>query len=158
MNIQPGVEYTREQVAQMREDPELAKVLLRGYVFTLTIGGNFMLIPWNQAAGGGHSGKGTGYMEDTTAGGQSSYGRPVQAAFDKSELPPIVKRTPQQRLDSLMSKVGDDLALYIAGKEGKIPSGEDTAQVARAALQVADDEFEAKERKLITRTTGSQHA
>jgi hypothetical protein len=131
-------------------------VLFQGYVFTLTLGGNFMLVPWHAAAGGGYTGKDSGFI-DTTAGG-SEFGRPTEGVFDKTELPAIVKRTPQQRVESLMSKVGDDLRLYASGQSDRIVSGEETRQIAQAALQEADDSFERSESKQIVRTTGSQYA
>lgn len=158
MKIKPGVEYTREEIKQFRDDPDLANVLLKGYVFTITLGGNFMLIPWNQAAGGGYSGKGGGLIEDTTAGGKSSYGAPVEAIFDKTQLPPIVKRTPQQRMASLMDKVGDDLRHYLSGQAGKIVDGETTQRAAEDMMQAVDDQFEEAESKKIVRTTGNPYA
>jgi hypothetical protein len=135
--IQPNVEYTREQIADMRDTPELAKLVLRGYVLTITIGGNFMFVPWNQAAGGGYSGKGTGWI-DTQAQG-SSYGVPKETLFPEDELPPIRKRTPQERVHSLMDKVGEDLKEYLSGQAGKDISGTETQEVAAAALQEAED-------------------
>lgn len=154
--IRPGVEYTREDVAKFRESPELANVLLRGYVFTLTIGGNFMLVPWNQAAGGGYTGKGDGYF-DPNAGG-TSYGRHETLTFDKQDLSPIVKRTPQERVDSLLSKVGEDLRFLLSGEAGSQVSGEETKRVAQRALQTADDTFEEAESRRVARTSGSQYA
>ena len=154
--IRPGVEYTREEVAQFRDSPELANALLRGYVFTLTIGGNFMLIPWNQAAGGGYQGKGTGWI-DTQEGG-SSYGRPKEHTFDKHELPAIRKRSPQERVDSVLSKAGADLRAYLSGQAGREVTGEETRAVAADHLQEADDKFNAAEAKRVVRTTGSAYA
>lgn len=154
--IQPGVEYTKEEVARFRESPELANVLLRGYVFTLTIGGNFMLIPWHQAADGGHSGGKTGWTDGQ--GGGTSYGRPETHAFDKHELPPIVRRTPQQRVDSLLEKAGSDLRHLLTGEAGHEVSGEETRRVAQGALHGADSAFEQAESKRIVRTTGNPYA
>jgi len=156
MNIRPNVEYTREEVAAFRDSPELAGLLLTGYVFTLTIGGNFMLVPWNQAAGGGHTGGPTGFI-DTQEGG-SLYGRPVTHEFDKRDLPSAAKRTPQQRLESLLSKVGDDLRFYLSGQSGREVTGEETRKVAAGSLQEADDAFEQTEAKRIVRTTGNPYA
>jgi hypothetical protein len=158
MKIRPGVEYTREEVAAFRDDPDLADVLLRGYVFTLTIGGNFMMIPWNQAAGGGYTGGGPGPVRDTTDGGKSTYGAPAVGVFDKNDLPSIVRRTPQQRMESLMSKVGDDLRLYLSGQAGHEISGEATRSVTQQTLQLADDKFEEAESGRFARTTGNPHA
>ncbi len=155
--IRPGVEYTREEVAAFRDSPELANALLRGFVFTLTIGGNFMLIPWNQAAGGGYGGPGKQGFIDTQSGG-SSYGRPETHTFDKHDLPPVTKRTPQERVESLLSKVGDDLRFYLSGQAGREVSGEETRRVAAGALQEADDAFEETESKRVTRTTGDPYA
>lgn len=137
--IRPGVEYTREQIAEMRKSPEVTNLILRGYVLTLTLGGNFKFIPANQAAGGG-------YYEDKT-----SYGTPVQGAFDKSQLPKIVKRTPQQRVASLMEKVGEDLRFYLSGQAGRELSGEETREVASKSLQEAENRHEHKLYKQITR-------
>lgn len=140
----------------MRDTPELANLLLRGYVFTITLDGSFMLIPYNQAAGGGYRGKGYGQFDPHSGG--SSYGAPTSATFDKRELPPIIKRTPQQRVNSLMSKVGDDLKFYLSGQAGRELSGEETREVAAQALQDADTEYEKAESKRFTRTSGDPYA
>jgi hypothetical protein len=142
--IRPGVEYTREEVAAFRNSSELADVLLRGYVFTLTVGGNFMLVPWNQASGGGYGGDSS-----------TSFGVEKTQSFDTRELPPIVRRTPQERLNSLMDKVGEDLRFILSGQAGHEVTGEEARTVARQHLQEADDEFEQKQEKLITREDGS---
>ena len=125
--IRPGVEYTRAQIAEMRESPEVTALILRGYVLTLTLGGNFKFIPANQAAGGGYYGD------------KTSYGTPTQGMFDTSLLPPIVKRTPQERMDSLMKKAGEDLRFYLSGQAGREISGEETREVAAGALQEAEN-------------------
>lgn len=154
--IVPGVEYTKAEVAAFRDSPELAGLLFKGYVFTLTIGGNFKLIPYSQAAGGGYSGSGTGPVK--MGAQQSTYGLPTVGTFDKRELTPIVRRTPQQRVDSLMKKAGEDLRLYLSTKSGHEVSGEDAKKVAIDSMTQADKSFEAEEDKKVTRTTGSQYA
>lgn len=156
MKIRPNVAYTRDDVAAFRDDPELAGILLKGYVFTLTIGGDFMLVPWNEAAGGGYTGKPDGEFDPHSGG--STYGAPKEAIFDKTELPPIVKRTPQQRVDSLMKKVGEDLRFYLSGAAGRELTGDETQEVVAKSLQTADDAFDEAESKRFARTTGSQYA
>lgn len=155
MDVKPGVEYTREEVAQLRDQPELANLLLKGYVATLTIGGNFMFVPWNKAAGGGYSGEGTGSVGSRNG---SDYGKEQQAVFLKETLPPIVRRTPQQRLESLLSKVGEDLKLLIYDQDGNPATGEQIRRVAADALQVAETEFKKSEDKRVTKTDGSWQA
>jgi hypothetical protein len=154
-SIIPGKEYTKAEIAAFRDSPELAGLLFQGYVLALTLGGNFQLIPYHQAAGGGHSGTGTGSVKMGSQ--QSTYGLPKVGTFDKRELPPIVKRTPQQRVDSLMKRAGEDLKLYLAGKQVKEVAGEDTKQKVVESLTQAEKDFEIEESKKIVRTTGSQY-
>lgn len=162
MRLRPGVKYTRDEIAKMRDDPEMAKVAIRGYVFTVTLDGMFELVHWSKAAGGGFRGNtpAGGEMIDTREQG-SRYGKPVTVDISderREVLKPIVKRTPQERMESLMKKVGEDLRSYLSGQAGHEVSGEETKAVAQAVLEDVDKKFEMAESKRVVRTTGNPYA
>lgn len=145
-DIQPGVWYTHAEIAKLRDLPELGDFVMRGYVLQHEPStGRMRFVHHTRAA-----------MDAGTPG--NDWGKPVEAVFDKNELPPIKPRTGAQRVDSLMEKVGEDLAHLIAGKQGKIPDGESVRRVAQSMLEDADVEHRKLEDKRITRTTGAPQA
>jgi hypothetical protein len=154
MNVIPGKEYTRDEIAQLRDHPDTLGLVLQGYVLVVTEDLKFSFVHQSKAAGGGYKGTGTG--EVTKFGG--GYGKPTNFEFDKQQLPDIVKRTPQQRMDSLMKNAGEDLRAYLAGKRKRDLDGEELKTVARENIETAEVNFTEAERKKIVRTTGSPKA
>lgn len=90
--------------------------------------------------------------------------------FDEDPFPlePIRKRTPQQRVDSLISRFGEDLKAgrvmtqdqlqditANAWKRGQPVSGEAVRTVATALLETAERRQEAKQDKQVVRTAPS---
>lgn len=146
MSIRKGVWYSHAEVAKFRDDPSLAGLVMEGYVLQQDpVAGRVRFVHWSKAG-----------MDMGEQG--NTYGQAVEGVFDKRELPAIVKRTPQQRLESLLSKVGDDLHFLLSGEEGHEVSGEQVRLAAQDALQTAETEFEKSEYKRFVRTTGNPYA
>lgn len=149
MNIRPGVWYTPEDVRAFRDDPALAGFVMRGYVLQQDpVSGNMRFVHESKAA-----------MHAERPGNRWGMPTSVDIQEQKREiLKPIQKRTPQQRMESLMAKVGPDLKDYLSGKAGREVTGEELRQVAQDTMTKVDKEFEERESKRITRTTGSPYA
>lgn len=146
MKIEPGRWYSKEEIAKFRNDPDLGDMVMRGFVLQQDPHrGRMRFVHWSNAA-----------MDQGKPG--NTWGAEKETVFDKTTLPPITKRTPQQRVESLMSKVGDDLHFLLSGEAGHEVTGEQVRQVAEDVLQTAEDQFAEEERKKIVRTTGSQFA
>jgi hypothetical protein len=146
VSVRPGVWYTKQDIAAFRDSPELADLTFKGYVLQQDpMSGRMRFVHWSKSG-----------MDQGTRG--NTYGTEKVGVFDKREhLPPIQKRTPQQRMESLMSKVGDDLRFYLSGEAGREVSGEETRKVAAQHLQAADEKFEREESKKVVRTTGDPY-
>lgn len=145
-----GVDYTRGQLESMVDQETADDLKARGLVFLFDVNSEtYRLIPHSEASSA-FSGK--------AKGGTGSF----------EALPPIVKRTPQERVDSLMlrwiedcKQAGtvpglDDLYIQqIVGEAWKAGRTEVTAdvvrQVAASFLAKAEAEHEAKLSKQITR-------
>lgn len=110
MKIRLGRKYTYAELAILREDPEMAGWAVRGYVWRQDLDGTLTLVHNSKAAAGGPDFAGGHKMRRPLNPTHETVYVPDTPQFDKADLPPIVKRTPQERVDSLMSKVGDDLA------------------------------------------------
>lgn len=107
MDIIPGKLYTKEQIREMRESPQLRGLAIQGYVLRLE-NGMFSFVHWTQASGGGISDKRRSNPDDPAITTLPA-GRVYTADIDWGEgLTPIKKRTPAQRLDSMMIKVIED--------------------------------------------------
>lgn len=105
--IVPGRRYTSAEMAELRDTPELAGMALQGYVLRANDDGTMQFVHWTKATGGG----------GTFNGKPARPGRGYTATEDPwGDLPPIVKRTPQQRVDSLMVRFIEDCR-----KTGTVP-------------------------------------
>jgi hypothetical protein len=99
MRLVPGRKYTYAELAQLRDDPEVANLAIRGYVWRQDLDGTMQLVHYTQATGGGR----------TTGGRPERPDRLYAATEDPwGDLPPIVKRTPQERKESLIKRWFDD--------------------------------------------------
>jgi hypothetical protein len=152
----PGQKYTATQMHAMRR--EYPGWEAKGYVWRLEKG-LASLVPWHQASGGG--------ARDSQ--GRITKGpRVYQLEFDENPFPvkPIKKRTPQERIESLISRFGEDMQAGrvlkpeqledIAAdswKRGEPVNGEALRTVAAYCLGEAEKKFEATERKKIVRTS-----
>ena len=99
--IVPGRKYTYAQLEQIRaQHPDAARAwAAKGYAWRMDLDGTMMLVHWR----------------DTT--NSRTHGEMPERAFNPAnpdpfrldELPPIVKRTPQERIASLMAKISEDV-------------------------------------------------
>lgn len=99
MSIQVNRKYTYDELAQLRNDPSLAQRVFDGHVMRQDLDGTVKFVPWSQASEGGGT---FGNKPDKPLRGFASTD---EDPFDVASLPPIVKRTPHQRVDSMMLKV-----------------------------------------------------
>lgn len=121
--IVPGKLYTRDAFRALIERTDVRQLQFEGYVMRHEMVGGQMwygIVPWQEA----RSGEWFGTMKPEVGG---------VGTFDP--LPPIKRRTPQERLDSLMNRVGPDL-------QGlrQTHSAEEVLAEARAALEDAERE------------------
>lgn len=100
VRIVPGKKYTYAELEKIRmQDPlAAAKWSKKGYAWRQDMDGTMMLVHWKQTTNTRTHG------ELPTRGFASVDPDP----FRLDELPPIVKRTPAERLDSLMAKISED--------------------------------------------------
>jgi len=157
--IVPNRKYTYAELEKIRaEHPDLAARFAKaGYVWRMDLDGTMMMVHHTQATGGG-----------------GTFGKPQERpdrefATDTVELtsealPRIVKRTPKQRMESLMSKIKDD---FVAGRVLTLDEvnthrpdrpkadrldGEVVREVAQAFMEQAEAVNEEAESKKVTRT------
>lgn len=153
-DIIPNRWYTLDEVAKFRDNPAMADIVMKGYVLQQDIQtGSVRFVHHTKAAMDSGTTKSLQGKMDHIRADENLWGVAKETMFDKTELPPIVRRTPQQRLDSLMSKVGEDLKYLLND-----PDGEAVTQMARDALEQAEVDFKKSEDKRITRTEGSPYA
>jgi hypothetical protein len=155
--IVPNRKYTYAELEKLRaEHPDLARVYARyGYVWRMDLDGTMEMVHWTKASNGG-AGAPLPDREFVTTNPDP---------FNKADLPPIVKRTPQERMESLMAKVAPDIK---AGKvltldelnrnrAGRPEARELTGEVVREAVQGFMEQAEAvneeTESKKIVRTS-----
>lgn len=128
---------------------------MKGYVLQFdTVSQTYAIVPWTEAA----SGKDFGEFRKTQRGGQGFF----------EPIDPIQKRTPMQRVDSLMLKMIEDCKRTgtVPGLEderinailGAAPgskregiTAEEVRRIAAHFLQEAETKHEAKLAKQITR-------
>ena len=159
--IVPNRKYTFAELEAIRaKDPvAAANWSAKGYAWRFDLDGTAMLVHWTQATGGG--GSFGGPQERPLRGFASTEADP----FNKADLPKIVKRTPQQRVASLLEKVDDDMkrgrvlgldkAREITGDKDADPttSAETRRLIVQSYISQADKEFEAKEARKVVRTS-----
>jgi hypothetical protein len=154
VNIIPGKKYTFAELELIRQqDPVAArKWAMAGYGWRFEMDGTMMLVP----------------SKDLTHGGVAKDRAPREFAsslddpFNKAELPKIQKRTPQERLDSLLKKVDGDIkagraitktqAQDLTGdKQADTSQAETRRAIAARFLQESEVQHEAKLDKQVTR-------
>lgn len=136
--IVPNRKYTFAELEKLRAQyPDLARVYARhGYVWRMDLDGTMEMVHYTKATGGGGS---FGQPAERPMREFAATGDP----FNLDELPPIRKRTPQERIDSLMSKVSED---FKAGRvltldevnthrEGRAKATELTGEVVKEVAQ-----------------------
>jgi hypothetical protein len=91
MAVQVGRRYTTDELAHLRATTSENE--LKGLVLRYNIDGTAQFVPWHQATGGGiqEGGRDTRPLREYTVNNP-----------DFGEIEPIRKRTPAQRVDSLM--------------------------------------------------------
>jgi hypothetical protein len=111
--IKPGRRYTPTQLRALMDQATADELQMTGYVLQYdTISNTYAVVHWTNAS--------QNFRQD----GNRAQRRAVQGtATDFGELAPIVKRTPQQRVDSLMLKWIEDMK-----RAGTVP-GVDDAKV-----------------------------
>ena len=142
--ILPNRRYSFEEMETLRADPEVARKALEGYVLRQNLDGTLSFVHWSKATGGGGA-----------FGGKSEPTRGFASTWDTNEgpgpwgdLPAIRKRTPQQRVDSLMLKfiedckrtgtvpgLDDERISAIVGQAWKTGRSEITAEVVKKVAQ-----------------------
>lgn len=158
--IIPGRRYTRTQLQGLIDQATADELKLQGYVLQYdVVSQTYSVVPWHQAS--------QPFRQD----GNRAQRRAVRGtATDFGELAPIVKRTPQQRVDSLMLKwiedmkaagtipgVDDAKVKEIVGEAWKAGRTEITADVVRTVAAHFLTEAEAKhEEKLSHQVTRSE--
>jgi hypothetical protein len=163
--IKPNKKYTFAELEKIRNAHPNLSLEYTGYVWRAELDGTMMLVHHSQASGGGGRFDRPNTLSELEAARVSA---PVTHPDLQSEsLPRIVKRTPQQRIDSLMAKVSQD---FVEGRvltldevnthrDGRAKATELTGEVVKevvsAFLQTAENENEAREAKKVTRTAPS---
>lgn len=158
MRIVPGRRYTHEEMRAIRESPEMAGLAFQGYVWRANLDGTVSLVHWTKAHMDNEVRRPVGYVDL----------RPREEIFGRP--PPIVKRTPQQRVQSLVNRwweecrkagtvpgMSDEQVSAILGREWKTGVTEitmdDVRRLAAHFLQDAENKFEASEAKKVVRTS-----
>lgn len=145
MKLVPGKKYTRLQLQELIDQAEADELKLNGYVLRMEpLDGTYSIVHWSQAGGAADFGK----------------LRKPRLAHDPmafEPLDPIKRRTPMERVDSLMLSfiedckasgtvpgLGDDRISLILGEAWKTGRSEVTGEVIR---QVAADFLAKAEQK-----------
>jgi hypothetical protein len=149
MKLVPNRKYTYAELAELRDSDELAQRAIAGYVWRQDLDGTMQLVHHTQATGGGR----------TTGGRPERPDRLYVATEDPwGDLPPIVKRTPQERKESLIAKwwdacraagtvpgLTDEQVTEIIGEDWKTGKSEMTGEIVErlAAAMLNDAERKA---------------
>lgn len=154
MKLVPGKRYTRQQMAELIDQSTADELKLQGYVLRMEpLDQSWSVVPWYDAS-----------LGDTFG----TMRAPVTGEGQFAPLDPIKKRTPMERVDSLMLRFIDDCKKtgtvpgledarikHILGESWKAGRNEITAEdvrkVAASFLEKAEKEHEAKLAKQITR-------
>jgi hypothetical protein len=143
VKVVPGKRYTRQQLAEAIDQSTADELKLQGYVLQYDVlSQTYGVVPWYEAASGAEFGT---FRQDNRGG---------TGAF--APLDPIKKRTPMERVDSMMLRLVDDckrtgtLPLVddvrikqLVGESwraGKQLTGEDIRRVASNLLARAEKE------------------
>ena len=163
MRIVAGVDidrdYTADEVVEMHRSGRLRDISLHGYVAQADWEGKCRFVHWTKA--------------NAISPGENELRVSVADATPLREgLPPIRKRTPQQRVDSLTGRLAEQAKLgglplpeYVMSEvlrrrwvAGDPVTAEDVRAVAAHSLAQAEARFEEAERHRVTRTTGNPMA
>jgi hypothetical protein len=164
--MQPGYRYTKDQVRRMMTEELAQNLQHRGYVLRVDDQGYYSLVHHTAAFGGSFKSNDIGdadkarLIEAGPMGGHAQFDAPA----------PIVKRTPQERLDSLVKKLwptasatghlpglkDEDILPIVLNVQGKELTqeritGETVRAVAASFLDSAEKKHEEKLSKQITR-------
>ncbi len=156
MLVTPGKKYTVEQIKQLMTVDGAKDLEMKGYVARVDDQGYVSFHHWTKATNTAKGLKGKTYTQEGAV------------AAMQAELPPIVKRTPQERVDSLMLRFIDDCKRagtvpglddvkvgFLVGeawKSGRSEvTGEMVRQVAQSFLDKAEKEREAANFKRTVR-------
>lgn len=143
MKVVPGKRYTRQQLAEAIDQSTADELKLQGYVLQYdALSQTYGVVPWHQAGGG----EKFGTLRSKPRGGEGVF----------APIDPIRKRTPMERVDSLMLRLVDDckrtgtiplvddarikLLVGESWKAGKNLSAEDIRTVAANLLRRAEKE------------------
>lgn len=156
MKLRPGVRYTRHQLVELIDQAEAHELQMAGYVLQHDVlSKTYTIVPWTQAGGAEEFGK-------------LRKPRVYQDAPDFGPIDPIRKRTPAERVDSLMLRFIEDCKaagtvpglddarissiLGEAWKSGRNEiTAEDVRAVAASFLAKAEKQHEEKLSKQVTR-------
>lgn len=144
----PGRRYTAGELRAFLDQEGATALQAQGYVLRHNVSDDtYQLVHWTNAAGGEEFGT---FRKDQRVAYDPH-------AFNEADLPPIVKRTPQQRVDSLMLRfiedcqrtgtipgVGDERIREIVGEWWKAGKTEMTTEVVRAVAARLLQQAEAK--------------
>jgi hypothetical protein len=143
VKVVPGKRYTRQQLAEAIDQSTADELKLQGYVLQYdVVSQTYGVIPWHEAASGAEFGT----FRPDNRGGTGTF----------APIDPIKKRTPMERVDSLMLRFIDDckrtgtlpgvedwrikLLVGESWKAGKRLTGEDIRTIAANLLARAEKE------------------
>lgn len=134
--IQINTPYTRAQLQELIGQAEADELKLQGYVLQFdALSSTYRVVPWHQAS------------QPFRADGNAQQRKRVQATSDQfGELPPIIKRSAQSRVDSLTARW-----LVEMKKAGGLPSLQSGVAPEGSTLKERED-FQrkmAEERKIL---------
>jgi hypothetical protein len=153
VKVVPGKKYTRSQIRRLIDQSTADELKLQGYVLRMEpLDGTYTVVPWTEAGSGAEFGT----LRPDKRGGTATF-EPVD---------PIKKRTPMERVDSMMLRLVDDckrtgtipgledwrikLLVGESWKAGKNLSGEDIRRVAANLLARAEKEKQLADFKKVS--------
>lgn len=151
MKVVPGKRYTRQQLSEAINQATADELKLQGYVLQYdALSQTYGVVPWHEAGGAENFGPQSSTVTQTGLRAP----RMGQGTF--APVDPIKKRTPMERVDSLMLRLVDDckrtgtiplvddarikLLVGEAWKAGKNLTAEDIRTVAANLLKRAEKE------------------
>lgn len=155
--LRPGVKYTFAELEGFREDPSFSDWAAKGYVWRQELDGTLKLVHWSKAHMDNEVRNPKFYVDK----------RDVREIFPTD---PIQKRTPQQRLQSLVDKWWEDCRRHgtvpgltseemtdLTGRSFTVGEDrvtyEDVKAIAAKMLNQAFAKQEAQEAKKVVRTS-----
>lgn len=160
--VVPNKKYTLDQITDIiKNNPGVEDLKMLGYVLRTHDDGMISFVLWKDASNA---------QADKGPVSGRTYTQAGAAAAMKAELPAIVKRTPQQRIDSLMKRWVDQCRAsgtipgmtetevnMVLGEGWRLGvsemTAEDVRRLAAKMLQDSETKFEAAESKKTVRTS-----